>query len=83
MACGVGACLGCTCKGTGNAVSTESNAQYKQIKKKFCAASDGNAQQSTLSGQNDVIRQPEEHWLKVCKDGPVFWAEEVAWDEER
>jgi dihydroorotate dehydrogenase electron transfer subunit len=61
MACGVGACLGCTCKGTGKAVSapTEWNPQ-----------------------NNSSIRQPEEHWLKVCKDGPVFWAEEVAWDEE-
>ena len=37
MACGLGACLSCT-----------------------CAASDGGARQ-------------------VCKDGPVFWSEEVAW----
>lgn len=40
MACGVGACLGCTCE--------------KAI------ADDGT-------------------WLKVCQDGPVFWAEEVKW----
>jgi dihydroorotate dehydrogenase electron transfer subunit len=38
MACGVGACLGCTCE-------------------------------KGLSG--------EEGWVKVCKDGPVFWEQEV------
>ncbi len=37
MACGLGACLSCT-----------------------CAAADGGTRQ-------------------VCKDGPVFWAEEVDW----
>ncbi len=42
MACGVGACLGCTCEGAGRA--------------------DGKR-------------------FKVCQDGPVFWAEEVNWDE--
>lgn len=38
MACGVGACLGCTCE----------------------------------KGQSG-----EQGWLKVCKDGPVFWEQEV------
>jgi dihydroorotate dehydrogenase electron transfer subunit len=42
MACGVGACLGCTCEGAG---------------------------------------QAEDKRFKVCQDGPVFWAEEVNWDE--
>jgi len=42
MACGLGACLGCTCE----------KAQ----------AEDGS-------------------WFKVCQDGPVFWAEEVKWDD--
>lgn len=40
MACGVGACLGCTCES---------------------ARGEGNS------------------WLKVCQDGPVFWAQEVSW----
>jgi len=42
MACGVGACLGCTIKGR---------------------------------------KQGKETQFKVCQDGPVFWAEEVFWDE--
>jgi dihydroorotate dehydrogenase electron transfer subunit len=42
MACGVGACLGCTFKGAGAAKGKQ---------------------------------------FKVCQDGPVFWAEEVSWDE--
>lgn len=40
MACGVGACLGCTCE--------------------------------SARGKGDS-------WLKVCQDGPVFWAQEVNW----
>lgn len=40
MACGVGACLGCTCE-------------------------------SARQGDS---------WLKVCQDGPVFWAQEVKWE---
>ncbi len=44
MACGIGACVGCTCK---------------------------------------TQKQGEEDWqhLKVCKDGPVFWGNEVIWYE--
>ncbi len=44
MACGIGVCVGCTCK----------------IKKK-----------------------DEKDWQnrKICTDGPVFWSEEVIWDE--
>lgn len=40
MACGVGACLGCTC---------------------------------------EKVQDDDGTWLKVCQDGPVFWAEEVKW----
>ncbi len=43
MACGVGACLGCSCATTDK---------------------DGGRKYS-----------------RVCKDGPVFWSEEVCWDE--
>ncbi len=42
MACGVGACLGCTIKAKKHGKETQ---------------------------------------FKVCQDGPVFWAEEVLWDE--
>lgn len=42
MACGLGACLGCTCE--------------------KAVAEDGT-------------------WFKVCQDGPVFWAQEVKWDD--
>ena len=42
MACGIGACVGCTVKTTRN---------------------------------EDFV------YKKVCKDGPVFLAEEVLWDE--
>ena len=44
MACGIGVCVGCTCK-------------YK--------------------------KKEEEDWenKKVCTDGPVFWSEEVVWNE--
>lgn len=44
MACGIGVCVGCTCK----------------IRKK---------------GEKDWQNR------KVCTDGPVFWSEEVVWDE--
>lgn len=43
MACGVGACLGCS-----------------------CAVKDRNGARK---------------YARVCKDGPVFWSEEVCWDE--
>lgn len=43
MACGVGACLGCSCA----VKDTDGSLQY----------------------------------VRVCKDGPVFWSEEVCWDE--
>lgn len=79
MACGVGACLGCTCKGTGNAVHEEPNVHTKQ---NSCTGQNEDAYpSSTLAGQNNVIQEHEDNWLKVCKDGPVFWAEEVEWDE--
>lgn len=44
MACGIGVCVGCTCK---------------------------------------TKKKDEEDWQnrKVCTDGPVFWSEEVIWDE--
>lgn len=44
MACGIGVCVGCTCK---------------------------------------IKKTDEEDWQnrKVCTDGPVFWSEEVIWDE--
>ncbi|MFW5648513.1 MAG: dihydroorotate dehydrogenase electron transfer subunit [Candidatus Alkaliphilus sp. MAG34] len=44
MACGIGVCLGCTCK---------------------------------------TKKENEKDWQnrKVCTDGPVFWSEEVIWDE--
>ncbi len=43
MACGIGACFGCSV--------------------------------ATKDGDGDV------RYSRVCKDGPVFWAEEVCWDE--
>ncbi|HZK57353.1 MAG TPA: dihydroorotate dehydrogenase electron transfer subunit [Clostridia bacterium] len=44
MACGIGACIGCTCK-----IKTEGGEDWQN--------------------------------KKVCTDGPVFWSEEVIWDE--
>lgn len=44
MACGIGACVGCTVK-----IQKEGEADWQH--------------------------------LKVCKDGPVFWGNEVVWDE--
>jgi dihydroorotate dehydrogenase electron transfer subunit len=60
MACGVGACLGCTCKGTSKGTNEE------KIDEK-------NDEIGNNGDKADVL-------LKVCKDGPVFWAGEVQWE---
>ena len=69
MACGVGACLGCTCekaKTKNQAVEYTHDTQHTHAE---TAAEAGSAEMA-------------EKRLKVCQDGPVFWAEEVRWNGE-
>ncbi len=64
MACGVGACLGCTCEKAAN-----------KAKEAVDSIDTAVAPDAT-----DGLERDTEKRVKVCQDGPVFWAEEVKWD---
>lgn len=75
MACGVGACLGCTCAKAETKKQDEGDPQDTQHTEHT---------QPTPEDTVTEIGSAEraEKRVKVCQDGPVFWAEEVRWDGE-
>lgn len=78
MACGVGACLGCTCeKGPGDGGAGAEGTGNPVHRVRHQDAPNSHAAAETSAGSLAAEKR-----LKVCQDGPVFWAEEVRWDGE-
>ena len=66
MACGIGACLGCAIKVRGARLEVRGK-DLKNIPEKY--------ETSNLKPQTSNF------YKMVCKDGPVFDAKEIAWEE--
>lgn len=70
MGCGYGACVGCTCRIREKAGSTEI---YEGNKSAGSRETTGGKEAAETAA---IIKRK-----KVCTDGPVFFGEEVVWDE--
>ena len=67
MACGLGVCMGCV---------------QKVVDSKQCTVDsrEGSSPPGTDNCELSTVNLPSWHYERVCKDGPVFDAEEIIWE---
>ena len=77
MACGVGACLGCTVKYR----EERETAQFSALlNPEFPAGEEGEEQESREGAIPMISEIPPFRYARVCKEGPVFDARKIFWD---
>jgi len=81
MACGVGACLGCTVKfREGGPPGENQERQSAPLQADSFPAAEGE-ERTTREGAIPVISEaPPFRYARVCREGPVFDARKIFWD---
>jgi dihydroorotate dehydrogenase electron transfer subunit len=77
MACGVGACLGCTVKVREEREPTQLSALSNQDSS---ATEAGDEREGREGGISMISGTPPFRYARVCKEGPVFDARKIFWD---
>lgn len=77
MACGVGACLGCTVKYREKREPTQLSAFPNQDSP---AGEEGEEKENREGSIGMISESPPFRYARVCKEGPVFDARKIFWD---
>jgi dihydroorotate dehydrogenase electron transfer subunit len=81
MACGVGACLGCTVKYREELSKKEGQDQDSALPAEGSNSSAEGEERANREGVMPVISEaPPFRYARVCKEGPVFDARKIFWD---
>jgi dihydroorotate dehydrogenase electron transfer subunit len=81
MACGVGACLGCTVKYREELSKKEGQDQDSALPPEGSNSTAEGEERANREGAMPVISEaPPFRYARVCKEGPVFNARKIFWD---
>ena len=81
MACGVGACLGCTVKFREKLSPGENQERQSTVPRADSFPAAEGEERTTREGAMPVISEaPPFRYARVCKEGPVFDARKIFWD---
>ena len=78
MACGVGACLGCAVKI--RAEGEKGGKIYPSAQESICGSEEGPEASSREEMAARIAPAPSFRYGRVCKEGPVFRAQEILWE---
>ena len=81
MACGVGACLGCTVKYRGELSEQEGRERDSaRSPQEPNSAAEGEERATREGAIPEISEAPPFRYARVCKEGPVFNARKIFWD---
>jgi hypothetical protein len=81
MACGVGACLGCTVKYRGELSEEEGRGRDSaRSPQEPDSAAEGEERATREGAIPEISEAPPFRYARVCKEGPVFNARKIFWD---
>lgn len=80
MACGVGACLGCAVKIRAEGKGEGENESLPSPEKDLCGSEEGKEGDLREEMAVRISAAPSFRYGRVCKEGPVFRAQEILWE---